>query len=63
MVIDNEYEIGESVYLQTDQDQHPRLVTALLIRKYDIMYELSCGAYTSNHMDYEITKDKQYANL
>ncbi len=63
MVIDNKFDIEDTVYLITDTDQLPRLVTAILIRKYDMMYELSCGCFTSNHMDYEMTKEKRYADI
>ena len=63
MVIDNKFEIGNTVYLVTDIDQFPRLVTGFLVRKYDIMYELSSGQFCSNHMDFEITQEKDYAKL
>lgn len=63
MVIDNIYNIGDTVYLITDDEQCQRLVTAFLVRKNDIMYELSCGAFTSNHLDFEITNTKNYANV
>ncbi len=63
MVIDNKFDIGDTVYLITDTEELPRIVTALCVRKYDILYELSCGCFTSNHMDYEIKKEKNYANI
>lgn len=62
MLIDNIFEIGDTVYLITDDEQCQRLITAFLVRKYDIMYELSCGAFTSNHLDFEITSTKIYSN-
>ena len=60
MVIDNIYEIGDTVFLLTDGEQQSRLVTAFLVRKNDIMYELSCGCFTSNHLDFEISNEKSY---
>ena len=63
MVIDNEFEFGETVYLITDSDHFPRLVTGFSLRKHSIMYELSCGTSCSTHMNYEITKEKNYANV
>ncbi len=63
ILVENKYKIGQTVYLITDCEQHPRLVTAFLVRKYDIMYELSCGAFASNHMDFEIKKEKEYGGI
>lgn len=58
MVIDNTYNLGQEVFLKTDADQHTRLVTSINIRKGRITYELSYGASTSWHDDFEITEEK-----
>lgn len=53
-----EYNIGETVYLSTDPEQEPRLVTGILIKPNDlIMYELAYCEDTSYHYGFEITKD------
>jgi hypothetical protein len=52
------YDLGEIVYLKTDQDQRPRIVIALTIRPggiASIYYELGCGPESSFHFDIEIT--------
>ncbi len=46
------------VYLITDIDQRQRMVTALIVSKYHIMYEVSSGTDTSEHYDFEISTDK-----
>ena len=58
MLIDNKFNIGDEVYLKTDEDQNCRLVTGLTIRVTSITYELSCGTAESTHYDFEITVEK-----
>lgn len=57
--VDVEFEIEEIVYLKTDLDQLPRIVSGLSIRKSGVIsYELSQGSHTSYHYDFEISKEK-----
>jgi hypothetical protein len=61
MVIDNKYEIGQSVWLKTDKDQCERIVTAVLVtglHSSRITYQLGCGAGESWHEEYEMTDEK-----
>jgi hypothetical protein len=58
MVIDNKYEIGQTVYLKTDVEQLQRIVSAITQRQGTIIYELCCGKDTSGHYDFEITEDE-----
>lgn len=58
MVIDNLFEISQEVYLKTDPEQNTRLVTSINIRKGRMIYELSFGASTSWHEDFEISVEK-----
>jgi len=57
MLIDTKFNIGDTVYLQTDIDQKKRLVTGYYVRKTSISYLLSCGTDESTHYDFEITED------
>lgn len=58
-VIDNIFDIGDSVYLKTDSDQKERLVTRLMISGVNgISYELYAGSQGSWHYDFEISKEK-----
>lgn len=58
MVIEPIYEIGQTVYLVTEKEQLPRLVIAIIVNKYDLLYELINTTTTSRHYDYEITDTK-----
>ena len=58
MVIENKYEIGQTVYLITDEDQKPRLVLTINVNKYDLIYEVTSGTSLSRHYDFEISEEK-----
>ena len=59
MIIDNKYEIGDVVYLATDEYQLPRVVTAITVRGPLVTYELTCGSSIPTwHLDAEITLTK-----
>ena len=58
LTIDVEFRIGDIVYLFTDPDQSPRMVTAFLYRGNFVSYELSCGTQETYHNGIEISKEK-----
>lgn len=58
MILENKFNIAETVYLKTDQEQKPRLVTGLTVRQSEISYALSCGESETHHYDFEITIEK-----
>jgi hypothetical protein len=60
MLIDNKFNIGDIVYLATDAEQLPRIVTAITIRHNGFCeYELSQSSYTPSwHISDEITAEK-----
>ena len=58
MVIDNEFDIKQVVYLKTDIEQKPRIVTGLLVSETSIVYELSCGEDSCNSFHFEISDVK-----
>lgn len=57
MVIDNKYDIGQFVYLNTDDEQKKRIVTAIKILPAGIFYCLTCGTVETDHYDIEITAE------
>lgn len=60
MVIDNKYDLGQTVYLTTDENQKPRIVMHIKILPNDLLvYDLSNGIQTSSHYEFEITGEKQ----
>jgi hypothetical protein len=54
------FNIEDIVFLITDVDQKPRIVTGLIIRKNSIIYYLTCGIDETTHYDFEIVKEKNY---
>lgn len=63
MIIDNRYNLGQTVYLLTDQEQLSRIVTFIKICPGNIVcYELSCGSHSSEHYDMEISGEKNLVN-
>lgn len=58
MVIDNKFRIGEIVYLKTDNDQLPRIVTRILVSVGEIMYEVSGGTSHTDCWEFELSTEK-----
>lgn len=58
MKIETKYSIGDIVFLITDIDQYPRMVTRLEIRPGSTMYCLVFGNTESWHYDIEIQIEK-----
>jgi hypothetical protein len=53
-----EFEEGDIVYLKTDPEQLPRMVTAYKVRGGVVTYELSLGEACSWHQGVEISYEK-----
>lgn len=60
MEINNNFNIGECVFLITDDDQKTRIVTGIQVSSTEILYRLAQGTNESWHFDYEIAKEKNY---
>lgn len=70
MVIDSRFDIGQTVYIKTDVQKLPRMITGFNVRGAIeftgrtekpvaiISYELTCGESVSWHYEFELT-DKQ----
>lgn len=58
MVIENKYEIGQTAYVITDNEQRMCIVTAILVRPGSIVYELSGIAGGRWFYDFEISGEK-----
>jgi hypothetical protein len=58
MLIDNKFELGQTVYLNTDPEQLPRMVTKINVIPNSVYYELSCGTNLSSHYDIEMSLEK-----
>ena len=59
MIIENKFYIGQMVFLITDEDQRPRIISSFQVLPGGyLLYALSCGALNSNHYDIEISESK-----
>lgn len=59
MIIENKFEIGDIVYLTTDEDQKRRVVTAITVLPDNkLTYQISCGHFASDHYEFEISDEK-----
>ena len=58
MVIENKYNIGETVYLVTDEDQKPRIVTGINVTVTGIRYNLVNGVTDTYHYELEMSDEK-----
>ncbi len=54
--IDNKFAHGDIVYLKTDKEQLPRIVTCIRVTKNDLLYDVYQGANFSSHYDYELSE-------
>lgn len=62
MVIDNEFQLGQTVYLKTDMEQLPRMVTLIQVNPLGHLYYLSCGPISSWHYEIEISAERVWGN-
>lgn len=58
MNINFKYDIGDIVYLITDNEQNKRIVTGYHISFKQILYRLSCGTSETSHYEIEISSEK-----
>lgn len=56
MVIDNKFNHGQIVYLKTDKDQIPRMITRFSVKPNEIMYCLANAVNETWHLDFEISE-------
>lgn len=55
LTIDVAFELGQTVYLKTDKEQLPRIVTRYWVSKSAVLYALGCGTGETTHFDLEIS--------
>ena len=60
LMIENDYNIGDIVYLKTDKDQGERLIFAIEISSNGLLYRLACGEVNTYHYAIEITTEKAF---
>ena len=58
--INLEYNIGDEVFLITDEEQKKRIITGILLTMKDVIYYLSCSTNETKHYSFEISYHKSY---
>jgi hypothetical protein len=59
MIINNEYSMGEIVYLITDKEQSPRQIISITIGANDaILYRVMSGTIDTYHFEVELSRVK-----
>jgi hypothetical protein len=59
-MVDNDFEIGEILYLKTDEEQKIRILNAILVTPNGYLYRLASGSSDSYHYPMEITREKSF---
>jgi hypothetical protein len=59
MKIENDFSIEDIVYLKHDIEQKPRMIHAIVITKYNVMYECISGTEVSTHYSFELSNQKR----
>lgn len=57
MFIENKFNLGDTLYLKTDTEQSPRLLTGINVSPSGILYSLSRGTEETKHYDIEISTE------
>jgi hypothetical protein len=55
--MNTKYNIGDIVFLKTDKEQVPRMITGILIRPYGYLFYLSKSDLETTHFEIELTSD------
>ena len=59
MIIVTEYDLGDIVYLKTDEDQKARMICSINIKPgLQVLYSLECGTESTIHYEIEMSKEK-----
>ena len=57
ITIDNEFSVRQIVYVKTDTEQKPNIVTAIKVYDKDINYQCSCGNLTTDYCGFELSDE------
>lgn len=63
MIVKTEYDLGDLVYLKSDNEQNEYIITGITIRDTGLCYELSLGQYSSWHYRFEISIEKNTVKM
>lgn len=58
MIITTDYDLGDIVFLKTDEEQRERMITEMCVKSSNfLMYQLTLGNSCSWHSDIEFEKE------
>lgn len=57
-LITTDYEIGQVVYVKTDDEQQPCIVTGITLRPGHITYQVSRSEWSQNFYEFELSDTK-----
>ena len=60
-IIENRYNLGQTVYLFTDKDQAEKIIIGILLRPDGIQYQVACGTIYSWHYELELSSEMNLA--
>jgi len=58
MIITAEYTLGDTIYIKTDIDQRPYIVTGISIRPGHLTYQVTNSEVKCDFYDFEISAEK-----
>lgn len=58
MVIDNKFEIGQTVYMKTDIDQSARIIVGIYVYYNCLRYDVSKGEASHYCFDFQLSAEK-----
>ena len=58
ITVEIKYNIGQTVYLKTDNQQLERIVYKYVVYRNEVLYGLTFGTQISEHYDFELTADR-----
>lgn len=58
MVINNKFNIGDTVYVKTDVEQSPGIITCIQVNPGDILYAVSRDSRNNNFYDFELSYER-----
>jgi len=57
MVINTKFDIGDILYLKTDEEQLKRMIVGVNVRPNGVVYLLNCGSIESYHYEIELSRE------
>jgi len=63
MLISADFELGQTIYVKTDMEQRPYIVTAITVRPGHLTYQVTNNDVQCHFYDFEMTVEKNIRAL